>query len=115
MSIPNQDSSFTGWGTSFENHPQFSVLKLHIDRAVHDLYLDSLREQSEEFLHIFSDEPQIQKFTNSMLKYWEGEENYETCGEILLLRESLIQKWKFLPQKRKTKIDQLRSWIKSTF
>jgi hypothetical protein len=115
MSNPNKDSSFTGWGTSFESHPQFSVLKANIDRAVHDLYLESLREQSEEFLHIFSDESQIEKFTNLMLGYWEEVENYEICGEILLLKESLIQKWKSLPKKKKTKIDQLRSWLKSTF
>jgi len=106
---------YTGWGSSFENHPQFNVLKSHIDRAVQDLFIESLKEQNEEFLHIFSDEEKINEFINRMLRYWETQENYEICAEIVSLKKEVISKWKVLPKKKTTRFNQFRSWLKSTF
>ena len=76
------------------NHPQFEVLKKHIDRAVQDLFLNSLRSQSRDFLFIFDQEDQIEKFAKRMIKYWEKEENYEICAEIVKLKKKMTTKWK---------------------
>lgn len=116
MSENSSNSDFyNGWGSSFETHPQFNVLKTHIDRAVQDLFFESLTEQNEEFLHIFSDEKKIEEFVGRMLKYWEKEENYELCSQIMILKSQLISKWNSLPKKKPTKYKQFRSWLKSTF
>jgi|688.fasta_scaffold878126_2 hypothetical protein len=110
----SQDNFYTGWGSSFQNHHQFNVLKDHIDRAVQDIFLDSLREQNEEFLHIFSSTEKIDEFIDRMLRYWEGEENYEICGQILQLKSDLVSKWNSLKKKKTPNYSKFRSWLKSS-
>ena len=77
MSNNSENFPYNDWRSSFEDHPQFSVLKNHIDRAVQDLFLGALRTQGEEFIYIFDCEQKIDDFASRMIKYWEVEENYE--------------------------------------
>ena len=112
----NQDNNpFSDWRASFEDHPQFSVLKSHIDRAVQDLFLVALRTQGKEFLHVFDSEKKIDLFTSRMLKYWEAEECYEICSEILALSKELKSKWRSLPKKKADREKEIREWLKSSF
>jgi hypothetical protein len=110
-------SSFTrnfdlsGWGSSFEDHPQHAVLKKNIDRAVHDIFLQALREQHNEFLSIFESENKIEDFVSRTLKYWEEEEKYEICAEIQKLKTQVIQKWKGMPLIDKTQAKKLRDFL----
>jgi len=76
-----------------QEHPQFELLKKHIERAVQDLFLESLRLQSQELLYIFTDEPQIDAFVKRILSYWEELENYETCQEVVKLSKKFKKKW----------------------
>ncbi len=110
----SHDNFYSGWGSSFHNHPQFTVLKTHIDRAVQDLFLDSLREQNEEFLHIFSSREKIDEFTDRMLRYWEEEENYEICVQILQLKSELVSKWNSSTKKKNPIYGKFRAWLKSS-
>lgn len=75
------------------SHPQFSILKKHIERAVQDLFLDALRTQSPELLYVFSDEAQIDGFVKRILTYWEELENYEICQEVMGLSKKFKEKW----------------------
>jgi len=110
-------SSFTrnfdlsGWGSSFEDHPQHAVLKKNIDRAVHNIFLQALREQQDEFLSIFESEDKIEDFVSRTLKYWEEEEKYEICAEIQKLKTQVIQKWKGMPLIDKTQAKKLRDFL----
>lgn len=74
-------------------HPQFPILKMHIDRAVQDLFLDALRMQPIELRYIFTEESQIDSFCQRMIKYWEESENYEICSEIQELCKKFKQSW----------------------
>lgn len=113
--MPTNNSEFyTGWGSSFEEHPQFAVLKTHIDRSIQDLFLEALRDQTPEFLSIFSSRKKIEEFTNKMLRYWEESENYELCGEIQILKGVLIRNWESLPRKKKSKFGEFKDWLKSS-
>jgi hypothetical protein len=110
-------SSFTrnfdlsGWESSFEDHPQHAILKKAIDRAVHDIFLQALREQHNEFLSIFESEDKIEDFVSRTLKYWETEEIYEICAEIQKLKKQVIQKWKEMPIPDKTQAKKLRDFL----
>jgi hypothetical protein len=115
MTSNSENSSFSDWRSSFEDHPQFNVLKNHIDRAVQDLFLVALRTQGEEFIHIFDSESKIQEFSNRMIKYWEREECYEICAEILVLSKELKSKWRKLPKKKADREKEIRDWLKSSF
>lgn len=115
MAANSDNYPFSDWRSSFEDHPQFNVLKSHIDRAVQDLFLVALRTQGEEFLHIFDCEQKIDEFTSRMIKYWENEECYEICAEILVLNKELKSKWKSLPKKKKDREKEIREWLKSSF
>jgi hypothetical protein len=75
-------------------HPQFDILKKHIERAVQDLFLDSLRSQSTELLYVFTDEGQIDVFVKRILRYWEEFEDYEICQEVISLSKKFKRKWK---------------------
>jgi hypothetical protein len=101
---------------SFGNnsHPQFEVLKKHIDRAVQDLFLNSLRVQNEDFLYIFDSKDQIEKFSERMIKYWEAEEKYEICSEILKLKKKMITKWKKAMAKEKNEGEEMEEWLRSS-
>jgi len=104
------------WGDfgSKLNHPQFEVLKKHIDRAVQDLFLNSLRSQNRDFLFIFDQEDQIEKFSQRMIKYWEKEENYEVCSEIIKLKKKMIRKWKKVMSEDTSEGEEIKEWLKSS-
>lgn len=106
---------YNDWRSSFEDHPQFSVLKSHIDRAVQDLFLVALTTQDEEFIYIFDSEKKIEEFALRMIKYWEKEENYEICAEIQLLSKDLKSKWRKIPKNKKGQETVIREWLKSSF
>jgi len=89
-----------GFGNS---HPQFSLIKKHIERSVQDLFLTSLREQPEEMVYVFTEEEQIEKFRSRMLEYWEKYEEYEICQEVSEKIEDLKERWKA----RDTEVDPL--------
>jgi len=80
-------------GKREEPHPQFHIIRKHIDRAVQDLILDILRKQPEELNYIFKDEEQIESFYQRMIKYWEFNEDYEICSEIQVLGKKLKSSW----------------------
>jgi hypothetical protein len=102
-------------GSSFDGHPQFSILKSHIERAVQDLFLNALRTQSPDFLQIFESECKIDDFCRRMINYWEQEENYEVCSEILKLKTKLKEDWKQIPAYERGKELVIREWLKSSF
>jgi len=97
-----------------KNHPQFDVLKKHIDRAVQDLFLNSLRAQHKDFLFIFDSKDQIEKFAEKMVKYWEKEENYEVCAEIIKLKKKMITKWKKAMAEESNEGEEMKEWLKSS-
>lgn len=111
----SENFPFNDWRSSFEEHPQFSVLKNHIDRAVQDLFLVAMRTQGEEFIYIFDSEEKIDDFANRMVKYWEIKEGYEVCGEILLLAKELKLKWRNIPKNKKVQETVIKEWLKSSF
>ena len=103
------------WGSFGDhNHPQFEILKRHIDRAVQDLFLNSLRTQHSDFLYIFDSKDQIEKFAEKMIKYWEKEENYEVCAEILKLKKKMITKWKRVMAKESKDDEEIKEWLRSS-
>ena len=75
-------------------HPQFEVIKKHIERAVQDLFMDSLRSKTEDLLYVFSEESQIDRFTERILHYWEELEDYEVCKDVLGLSKEFKERWK---------------------
>lgn len=115
MNFDSGNFSLSDWGSSFDGHPQFSILKSHIERAVQDLFLNALRTQNPDFLQIFESESKIDDFCCRMINYWEGEENYEVCGEILKLKNQLKEDWKQIPVYERGKELVIREWLKSSF
>lgn len=91
FNFDNNNPFLFGFGNS---HPQFSLIKKHIERSVQDLFLTSLREQPEEMVYVFVEEDQIEKFKSRMLTYWEKFEEYEICQEISERIEDLKERWK---------------------
>ena len=75
-------------------HPQFEVIKKHIERAVQDLFIDSLRSRANDLLYVFNEESQIDGFTERILNYWEGLEDYEVCKEVLDLSKEFKERWR---------------------
>jgi hypothetical protein len=75
-------------------HPQYDILKKHIERSVQDMFLSTLRNQPIELIFIFENENQIDGFSDRVLKYWEGLEKYEICSEVIELSKQLKEKWK---------------------
>lgn len=115
MNFDSGNLNFSHWDSSFEGHPQFSILKIHIERAVQDLFLNALHLQSPDFLQIFESESKIDDFCLRMILYWERQENYETCGEILKLKEQLKHNWEKIPDYERGKELVIREWLKSSF
>lgn len=97
-----------------ERHPQFEILKKHIDRAVQDLFLNSIRAQHKDFLYIFENRDQIEKFCARMIKYWEKEENYEICAEIIKLKKKMITKWKKAMAEEFNDEEEMKQWLRSS-
>jgi hypothetical protein len=50
-----------------------------------------------------------------MINYWEQEENYEVCSEILKLKTKLKEDWKQIPAYERGKELVIREWLKSSF
>lgn len=97
-----------------KSHPQYGILKKHIDRAVQDLFLDSLRSQNRDFLFIFDREEQIEKFAQKMIRYWESEENYEICAEVVKLKKKTISKWRKVMAEDTSEGEEIKEWLKSS-
>jgi hypothetical protein len=75
-------------------HPQFEIIKKHIERAVQDLFIDSLRSRTNDLIYVFNEESQIDGFTERILNYWEGLENYEICKEVVDLSKEFKERWR---------------------
>jgi hypothetical protein len=89
----NYDSNSFLFGGLGDSHPQFKVIKKHIERSVQDLFLETLRNQSDELVHVFNDNDQIEKFKKRMLTYWETFEEYEICQEVSERMVGFKEKW----------------------
>lgn len=97
-------------------HPQYDILKKHIERSVQDMFLSSLRSQPVELIFIFEAEEQIDGFSNRILKYWEALEKYEICSEVIELTKQLKEKWKNREDMERTEgLLRIRDIFKSTF
>ena len=77
-----------------ENHPQYEILQKHITRAVNDLFLISIRNNSRSLLRFFSNEDQIESFFKKIISYWEDLEKYEICEEVLISSKRIKEDWK---------------------
>lgn len=75
-------------------HPQYGILKKHIERCVQDMFLEALRTQPPELCFVFESEEQIDSFVSRILSYWEEFENFEICQEVLELSKVFKEKWK---------------------
>jgi len=97
-------------------HPQYDILRKHIERSVQDMFLSSLRSQPIELIFIFETEEQIDGFGNRVLKYWEELEKYEICSEVIELTKQLKEKWKNRGDIERTEgLLRIRDIFKSTF
>ena len=74
-------------------HPQFDILKRHIERCVQDVFLEALRTQPPELCFVFDSEEQIDSFVSRILSYWEESENFEICQEVIDLTKIFKEKW----------------------
>jgi len=90
----SEDFYSNNWVNENGPHPQFRILKKHIDRAVQDLFLKALRSRPRELSFVFKDEDQIDYFSQRMIKYWETYEHYEVCSEIQRLSKKFKEDWK---------------------
>lgn len=93
MEPQQYNDSFSDWRRMYDSHPQSVILKKHIERATHDIFFASLKKQSIEFFFLFETKDQIEKFLEKMLEYWENEEEYEKCIEVVELGKSLVKLW----------------------
>jgi hypothetical protein len=73
-----------------------------------------LRSQSRDFLFILDQEEQIEKFAKRMIKYWEKEENYEICAEIVKLKKKMTTKWKKVMSEDTNEGEEIKEWLKSS-
>jgi len=97
-------------------HPQYDILRKHIERSVQDMFLRSLRTQPVELVFIFENEDQIDGFTQRILKYWEGLEKYEICSEVIMLANQLKEKWRDRDNLEKTEgLLRIQDIFRSTF
>ena len=95
-------------------HPQFEIIKKHIERAVQDLFIDSLRSRTNDLVYVFNDESQIDGFTERILNYWEGLENNEVCKEVVDLSKEFKERWRNRESlEDSTGITRLKSLFKS--
>jgi len=110
-----QNNNYFGdWRTEYTEHPQADILKKHVERSIQDLFLKALRSQNETFIYIFNNEEKINVFCDRMTEYWVTEEVYEKCAEIVILKESLINKLATI-EKKPVDGTLLREWLKSSF
>ena len=58
---------------------------------------------------------QIEKFGQKMIKYWEKEEDYEICSEIVKLKKRMITKWrKIMAEDTNEGGEEVKEWLKSS-
>jgi len=74
-------------------HPQYNILKKHIERCVQDMFLEAIRTQPPELLFVFETEEQIDLFIKKILNYWEDLENFEICQEVINQEKIFKEKW----------------------
>ncbi len=97
-------------------HPQYDILRKHIERSVQDMFLSSLRSQPIELIFIFETEEQIDGFSQRILKYWESLEKYEICSEVIELTKQLKEKWADRENVERTEgMLRIRDIFRSTF
>jgi hypothetical protein len=65
-------------------------------------------------MFIFDNKDQIEKFTRKMIAYWEKEENYEICAEIVKLKKKMITKWKKIMASEVNEGEEVKEWLKSS-
>lgn len=106
---------FKGEFSFFEEGFQPEILKKNIDRAIHDLFLNYFRNQSDEFIFIFNDSDEIESLSHKMITYWESQENYEICSEIVTLKEKLKEKLKTIPPCVNKAEDEINTWFTDQF
>jgi hypothetical protein len=108
--------NFMFGGNEQPKHPQYKILKKHIERSIQDLFLESLRNQPVELLYVFETEDQIDGFIQRTLSYWERLEKYEICKDILDLSKSLKEKWKDRDNLRESDgVIRIKDIFRSTF
>ena len=73
-----------------------------------------ISHQNRDFLFIFDRVDQIEKFAQRMIKYWEKEENYEVCAEIIKLKKKMISKWKKIMAEDTNEGEEIKEWLKSS-
>jgi hypothetical protein len=106
---------FNGEFPFFEEGFRPEILKKNIDRAIHDLLLNSFRNQSDEFIFIFNDSDEIESLSHKMITYWEAQENYEICSEVVTLKEKLKGKLKNIPSCANKAEDEINTWFTDQF
>jgi len=110
-----EGSEFSDWRNPYTSHPQGTLLKEHVERAVQDIFFAALKEQTQDLFYIFPDEDQIDGFIGRMISYWEIQEDYEKCSEILKLGASFKEKWKRTMKKEDGSAVKIKEWLKAHF
>jgi hypothetical protein len=49
-----------------------------------------------------------------MIRYWESEENYEVCAEVVKLKKKTISKWKKVMSEDTSEREEIKEWLKSS-
>ena len=110
-----QNSEFFNWREPYSGHPQGDLLKEHIERAVHDIFFASLKEEIVELVYLLGTEEQVDGLIDKMVNYWKDLEEYEKCSDIVALTPKFKEIWretKGLPKiVRKSTI---QDWIDSS-
>lgn len=106
---------FSDWRNLYTSHPQASLLKEHVERAVQDIFFASLKEQTQDLFYLFPSEDQIDGFISRMVKYWESQEEYERCSEILELGESFKMEWKNSNNIKDGSEVKIKEWLRTHF
>jgi hypothetical protein len=75
-------------------HPQFDILKSHVERCIVDMFYLVLRDKPHQIFHVFENENQIDQFSKRVLSYWEKFEDFEMCQDVLRLTNEFKSEWK---------------------
>jgi hypothetical protein len=49
-----------------------------------------------------------------MIRYWEKEENYEICSEIVKLKKKMTTKWKKIMAEDNSDGEEVKEWLRSS-
>ena len=113
--IDPESPNFSDWRNSYSNHPQRDLIRSLIERAVQDIFLDSLRNNMKDIVYIFMEGQQIEEFVGRMIKYWEALEDYEKCLEIKTLSEELKKLWGNPTVSVEDQQKNIKEWLKDSF